>query len=107
MRDLYFRSQNNTLIWPGAWPKDVAELLVNGSVSYEEALDWCGQNDISEERLRQWLRILYRKPKRKGPPECLPVSNCPPEKKHYLYQMVVFLNQLIDEVADLIREEFS
>lgn len=106
MQDLYsedYESQKMVLIMRNARLEDVARFLVNGDISYEDALYWCCENGISEQMLKRWLFVLRHEPAREGPPEGLHVFNFPVEKKHLLYRLVEFLNRLIDEIAELIE----
>lgn len=98
--DLYFEDyelQKDILIKPNATLRDVAELCMNGVISYADAREWCMDNDISLGQFDRWLYGALRKsdnPARVEPKEPWP------------YRVVAVINRVLEILLNSILEDF-
>lgn len=98
--DLYFEDyelQKDILIKPNATLRDVAELCMNGDISYADAREWCMKNDISLGQFDRWLYGALRKsdtPSRVKPKEPWP------------YRVVAGINRVLEILLNSILEDF-
>lgn len=98
--DLYFEDyelQKDILIKPNATLRDVAELCMNGVISYADAREWCMENDIS---LGQFDRGLYGALRKSDNP-----ARVEP-KEPWPYRVVAGINRVLEILLNSILEDF-